>query len=179
MAASNHQTSKQGSAHRHRPELRERAVRMVEETMKETGERHGVVTRTAVQLGLGSETLRHWVKQAEIDKGERPGVTTQDQQRIAELEKENRELRRANEILKAASAFFASGSSTCDHRDRMIASRAVPLPIKMPSQRSDLRRVPAGSGGASPCCRSRLRRVARGGRGTSDSQPNWPHRAPS
>jgi transposase len=60
-----------------------------------------------VELGLGSETLRHWVKQAEIDKGERPGVTTKDQQRIAELEKENRELRRANEILKAASAFFA------------------------------------------------------------------------
>jgi transposase len=107
MAASKHQTSKQGSGHRHPPELRERAVRMVEETMKETGERHGVVTRIAVQLGLGSETLRHWVKQAEIDKGERAGIMTKDQQRIAELEKENRELRRANEILKAASAFFA------------------------------------------------------------------------
>jgi transposase len=60
-----------------------------------------------VQLGLGSETLRHWVKQAEIDGGQRPGITTKDQQRIAELEKEIRELRRANEILKAASAFFA------------------------------------------------------------------------
>jgi len=80
---------------------------MVQETMKETGERHGVVTRIAVQLGLGSETLRHWVKQAEINAGERPGITTKDEQRIAELEKENRELRRANEILKAASAFFA------------------------------------------------------------------------
>ncbi len=66
-----------------------------------------MVTRIAVQLGLGSETLRHWVKQAEIDNGQRPGVTTKDQQRIAELEKENRELRRSNEILKAASAFFA------------------------------------------------------------------------
>ena len=107
MAASKQQTTKHGSGYRHPPELRERAVRMVEETMKETGERHGVVTRIAVQLGLGSETLRHWVKQAEIDKGERPGVTTKDQQRIAELGKENRELRRANEILKAASAFFA------------------------------------------------------------------------
>jgi len=80
---------------------------MVQETMKETGERHGVVTRVAAQLGLGSETLRHWVKQAEVDNGQRPGVTTKDQQRIAELEKEVRELRRANEILKAASAFFA------------------------------------------------------------------------
>jgi|SRR6202049_4186910 len=107
MAASKQQRSKQGSGHRHPPELRERAVRMVEETMKETGERHGVVTRIAVQLGLGSETLRHWVKQAEIDGGQRPGIATKDQQRIAELEKEVRELRRANEILKAASAFFA------------------------------------------------------------------------
>jgi transposase len=107
MAASKQQRSKQGSGHQHPRELRERAVRMVEETIKETGERHGVVTRIAVQLGLGSETLRHWVKQAEINNGQRPGITTSDQQRIAELEKENRELRRANEILKAASAFFA------------------------------------------------------------------------
>jgi len=80
---------------------------MVEETIKQTGERHGVVTRVAVQLGLGSETLRHWVKQAEIDHGQRAGMTTAEQRRIAELEKEVRELRRANEILKAASAFFA------------------------------------------------------------------------
>jgi transposase len=107
MSAPKQQRPKHGSGHRHPPELRERAVRMVEETIKQTGERHGVVTRVAVQLGLGSETLRHWVKQAEIDTGQRPGTTTTDQQRIAELEKENRELRRANEILKAASAFFA------------------------------------------------------------------------
>ena len=107
MAASKQQRSRQGSGHQHPRELRERAVRMVEETIKETGERHGVVTRIAVQLGLGSETLRHWVKQAEINNGQRPGITTRDQQRIAELEKENRELRRANQILKAASAFFA------------------------------------------------------------------------
>lgn len=107
MSASKQQTPKHGSGHRHPPELKERAVRMVEETMKQTGERHGVVTRVAVQLGLGSETLRAWVKQADIDKGLRPGVTTSDQQRIAELEREVRELRRANEILKAASAFFA------------------------------------------------------------------------
>ena len=80
---------------------------MVLETIKETGQRHGVVTRVGLQLGIGSETLRHWVKQAEVDHGRRPGVTTEDRQRIGELEKENRELRRANEILKAASAFFA------------------------------------------------------------------------
>jgi transposase len=80
---------------------------MVLETMRETGERHGVVTRVAVELGIGSETVRHWVKQAEIDEGVRPGVTTDERQRIAELEKEVRELRRANEILKAAASFFA------------------------------------------------------------------------
>ncbi len=107
MSASNPQSSKHSSQHRYPPELRERAVRMVLETIKETGERHGVVTRVGLQLGIGSETLRHWVKQAEVDNGLRPGVTTEDRQRIVELEKENRELRRANEILKAASAFFA------------------------------------------------------------------------
>jgi transposase len=80
---------------------------VVEETIRETGERHGVVTRVAVQLGLGSETLRHWVKQAEVDSGQRPGTTTEERQRIAELEREVRELRRANEILKAAASFFA------------------------------------------------------------------------
>ncbi len=107
MSAPKQQTPKHGSGHRHPPELRERAVRMVEETIQQTGERHGVVTRVAVQLGLGSETLRHWVKQAAIDNGQRPGITTTEQQRIAELEKEVRELRRSNEILKAATSFFA------------------------------------------------------------------------
>ena len=93
---------------RYPPELRERAVRMVKEAIAQAGgQRHGVVTRVAIQLGLGSETLRQWVKRAEIDSGERPGLTTDERQRVAELEKENRELRRANEILKAAAGFFA------------------------------------------------------------------------
>ncbi len=107
MPASKPPPSKHVSQHRYPPELRERAIRMVLETIKETGERHGVVTRVGLELGIGSETLRHWVKQAEVHQGLRPGVTTADQQRIVELEKENRELRRANEILKTASAFFA------------------------------------------------------------------------
>ena len=90
------------------PELRERAVRMVHEAIRAAnGERHGVVTRVARQLGIGTESLRNWVHQAEIDQGARPGVSTAERLRIAELERENRELRRANEILKAASAFFA------------------------------------------------------------------------
>jgi len=81
---------------------------MVREAMAENGERFGVVTRVARQLGIGPESLRNWVKQAEMDKGKRPGVTSEERRRIAELEKENRELRRANEILKSASAFFAA-----------------------------------------------------------------------
>jgi transposase len=92
---------------RYPPELRERAIRMVHEAIVESGERVGAVTRVARQLGIGPESLRNWVKQAEIDRGKRPGTTTAEQRRIAELERENRELRRANEILKAASAFFA------------------------------------------------------------------------
>jgi transposase len=66
-----------------------------------------VITRIARQLGIGAESLRGWVRQAEVDGGRRPGLTTAEQQRAAELEREVRELRRANEILKAASAFFA------------------------------------------------------------------------
>jgi transposase len=89
------------------PELRERAVRMVLEQVEQRGERFGTVTRVAKQLGIGSESLRKWVQQAEVDGGLRPGTTTEDKRRITELERENRELRRANEILKSASAFFA------------------------------------------------------------------------
>ena len=95
------------SQKRYPPELRERAVRMVFETIEQTGERFGAITRVARQLGIGSESLRGWVRQAEVDGGQRPGVTTAEQQRIAELERDNRELRRANEILKAAASFFA------------------------------------------------------------------------
>jgi transposase len=67
----------------------------------------GAVSRVARQLGIGTESLRNWVKQADVDSGKRPGITTAEQRRIAELERENRELRRANEILKAAASFFA------------------------------------------------------------------------
>ena len=95
------------SQRRYPPELRERAVRMVQETIEQTGERFGVITRVARQLGVGTESLRSWVAQAEVDSGRRPGVTSEERRRIAELERDNRELRRANEILKAASAFFA------------------------------------------------------------------------
>ena len=95
------------SQRRYPLELRERAIRMVFERIEQTGERQGAVTRVARQLGVGPESVRKWVAQAEVDEGRRPGLSTEDRRRIAELERENRELRRANEILKAASAFFA------------------------------------------------------------------------
>ena len=88
-------------------ELRERAVKMVFEIRERDGKGQGELARVGRQLGVHPEALRSWVKQAEIDGGERPGMTTGDKQRITELERENRELRRANEILKAASAYFA------------------------------------------------------------------------
>jgi transposase len=72
------------------------------------GQSFGVVTRVARQLGVGAESLRSWLKQADIDSGSRPGTSSADAQRIAELEREVRELRRANDILKAASVFFAT-----------------------------------------------------------------------
>ncbi len=89
-------------------ELRERAVRMVVEVRRETGETHGAIGRVARELGIGAESLRNWVNRAEVDSGRRPGTSSADAQRIAELERENRELRRANEILRSASAFFAA-----------------------------------------------------------------------
>ena len=88
-------------------ELRERAVKMVLEIRELDGKGHGEISRVARQLDVHPEALRSWLQQAEIDGGKRPGATTDDKQRIAELEREVRELRRANEILKAASAYFA------------------------------------------------------------------------
>ena len=88
-------------------EVRERAVRMVFEIREQSGQQQGAIARVADKLSVNRETLRNWVRQAEVDGGKRPGTSTVDSQRIAELEREVRELRRANEILKAASAFFA------------------------------------------------------------------------
>ncbi len=79
-------------------ELRERAVRMVLEIRRETGSSHGVIARVARDLGVGAQSLSGWVNRAEVDSGNRPGTSTADAQRMAELVKENRELRRANDM---------------------------------------------------------------------------------
>ncbi len=92
---------------RYSGEFKERAVRMVGQLREETGERKGTIGRVADQLGCGVEP-RSWVKQDEIDRGETGGMTTAEAERLKELKRENRELRRANAILKSASAFFAA-----------------------------------------------------------------------
>ena len=101
-------TLKHSSQKRYPPELRERAVRMVFDTFEREGNRFGVIARIARQLGVGDQSLRSWVTQAEIDGGTRGGLTTDERKRVAELEREVRELRRANDILKAASVYFAT-----------------------------------------------------------------------
>src|SRR5579862_4916186 len=92
---------------RYPQELHERAVRMVAEHRAEYPSEWAAISSIAGKLGIGPETLRIWVRREQVDHGQRPGVTTAAHQRIQELERENKELRRANEILKAASAFFA------------------------------------------------------------------------
>jgi transposase len=89
------------------PEVRERAVRMVLEHQGEYDSQWAAIRSIAGKLGCTLETLRKWVRQAERDQGMRPGLTSAERERLKELERENRELKRANEILRKASAFFA------------------------------------------------------------------------
>jgi transposase len=89
------------------PEVRERAVRMVFEHQDKHDSQWAAIVSIAEKIGCTAETLRHWVRQVERDQGRRPGLTTDERQRLKQLERENFELRRANEILKKASAYFA------------------------------------------------------------------------
>jgi transposase len=89
-------------------ELRERATRLAVEARRDPVSAVGAIRRIADQLGVHPEALRTWVKRAETDAGDRPGTSSEDEQRIAALEREVRELRRANQILKSAASFFAA-----------------------------------------------------------------------
>ncbi len=89
-------------------ELRERAIRLTLDARKDPASRPGACGRIGEQLGINPQTLRGWVTQAEVDAGARPGTSTNDAERLAQLERDNRELRRANAILRSASAFFAA-----------------------------------------------------------------------
>jgi transposase-like protein len=89
------------------PEVRERAVRMVLEHQGEHGSQYSAIRSIAAKIGCSGETLRNWIRQAERDQGQRAGPTTDERERIKALEREVRELRQANEILRKASAYFA------------------------------------------------------------------------
>ena len=93
---------------RYPDELRERAVRMVFEAQRHCGSQWEAITSVADKLGPTAETVRKWVRCTEVDSGRRPGLTSDERERLKGLEREVRELRRANEILKSASAFFAA-----------------------------------------------------------------------
>ncbi len=92
---------------RYPAEVRERAVRLVREHQSDYPSQWAAISSIASKCGMTPETLRKWVRRAEVDAGARPGLSSEERERLKGLERENRELRRANEILKAASAFFA------------------------------------------------------------------------
>src|SRR5574337_1151169 len=95
------------TAKKYSPEVRERAVRMVFEHTADHDSQWAAIRSVAGKLGCTTESLRRWVRQAERDQGKRAGLTSEERDRLKALERENQELRRANEILRKASAFFA------------------------------------------------------------------------
>ena len=96
-----------GRKSRYSPEVRERAVRLVKESAAEHPSQWAAICSVAEKIGCSAETLRKWIQQADRDAGLQPGVTTEERERLKDLERENRELKRANEILRKAAAFFA------------------------------------------------------------------------
>ena len=96
------------TSRRYSPEVRERGVRLVFEHQHEHASQWAAIVSIAAKIGCTPETMRSWVRRVEVEEGRRPGLTSDERARLKELERENRELRRANEILKSASLFFAT-----------------------------------------------------------------------
>ena len=105
-----------GRPSKYSQEVRERSVRMVQERVNEDGSQWAAIVSISEKLGCTAETLRRWVRQAERDEGSRSGLTTAERERLTELERENRDLKRTNEILRKASAYFAQAE--LDRRPR-------------------------------------------------------------
>ena len=105
-----------GKRSRYSAEVRERAVRLVKESEGDHGSEWAAITSVASKMGCTAETLRKWVRQSERDSGKRGGVTTAERERLKQLERENRELKRANEILRKASAYFARAELDRRHK---------------------------------------------------------------
>jgi transposase len=108
---------------RYAPEVRERAVRLVLDHQGEHSSQWAAINSIAVKIGCTPETLRKWVRRAERDQGVRGGTTNSERERLRELERENREPKRSNEILRKASAYFARRSSTADPSDGVVYQR--------------------------------------------------------
>jgi transposase len=134
-----------GRPSRFSPEVRERAVRMIEEHREAHASEWAVLQSVAPKLGCTAETLRKWVRQAQRDVGHRPGLTTSERERLKELERENRELKRANEILRKASAYFAQAEA---RPPREVMVRFIPIIGRS-----------TGSSRSARCCRSPHRRI--------------------
>lgn len=96
-----------GTSKRYSAEVRERAVRMVAEHLHEYSSQWAAIVSIAGKIGCTAESLRRWVHGSELDSGKRPGLSASERERVKDLERENRELKRANEILRKASAYFA------------------------------------------------------------------------
>jgi transposase-like protein len=96
-----------GKENRFSPEVKERAVRLVYEQQKETESQWAAICSVSSKIGCSAETLRHWIRKDEIDTGKREGLTTSEREEFKRLQRENRELKKANEILRLASAYFA------------------------------------------------------------------------
>jgi transposase len=105
-----------GKQSRYSAEVRDRAVRLVMESEGDHGSQWAAITSVAAKIGCTPETLRKWIRRAERDSGKRAGLTTAERERLKQLERENRELKRANEILRKASAYFAQAELDRRHK---------------------------------------------------------------